>query len=213
MRSASGSIKGLLERSRERPLRTSAYRNETAIDTGNRPSSGEQAGKPDEVKPEPSGVRARDETISPEPTMAVAKAKVDAAEASLMAQKVMSGLGRKDVTFAPSEAMGLEAAAKAAHLGLAQQELLETLRLARVDYVAFQPFDDDRVFLCLSAALATLQLHAEEIGMHARLKRFRTPMQARSASRRQHPFRHLQAIQDEALLCNERFSPRAGGAA
>ena len=41
-----------------------------------------------------------------------------------------------------------------------QQEILEALRLAHIDYVLVRPFGDDRVFACLTASLATLQARA-----------------------------------------------------
>ena len=53
-----------------------------------------------------------------------------------------------------------------------QREVLRALRLARVDYVLVRPFGDDRICVCLSAALATLQAHAEEVELLARLRDF-----------------------------------------
>ena len=41
-----------------------------------------------------------------------------------------------------------------------QEDTLEALRLARIDYVLARPFGDDRVFACLTASLATLQARA-----------------------------------------------------
>lgn len=52
------------------------------------------------------------------------------------------------------------------------QELLRTLRIYRIDYILIRPYCDDRVFLCLSAALSTLQKWAEQTGMRARLHNF-----------------------------------------
>ena len=58
-----------------------------------------------------------------------------------------------------------------------QRQLLMALRLARVDYVLIRPFGDDRVYICLTAALATLRAHAEDIGMVARLRDFPTELE------------------------------------
>ena len=56
--------------------------------------------------------------------------------------------------------------------GAALAKLLQALRLARVDYLRVRPFGDDRIYICLSAALSTLHAHAEHVGFKARLKAF-----------------------------------------
>ena len=56
-------------------------------------------------------------------------------------------------------------------------DLLGDLRIHRIDYIVIHPYNDDRFFLCLTAALTTLQKWANHTGMPARLKTFRTPLE------------------------------------
>ena len=56
-------------------------------------------------------------------------------------------------------------------------ELLRTLRIARVDYTIIRPYANDRLFICLTAALSTLQKWADFTGKQARLIQFRTEVE------------------------------------
>ena len=49
----------------------------------------------------------------------------------------------------------------------------------QVDYEIVRPFGDDRYYIALGAAVATLQTHAERITYRARLRSFRTQLERR----------------------------------
>jgi len=57
------------------------------------------------------------------------------------------------------------------------KELLSTLRIHRIDYILIRPYNDDRLYIALSAALCTLQNWADRIGMRARLRHFQLPLE------------------------------------
>lgn len=59
------------------------------------------------------------------------------------------------------------------------RDILQALRLARIDYVVLRPFEDGRAFVAVGCALVTMQKHAEAVGFNARRGQHATELDRR----------------------------------